>query len=154
MHLWRLCKARYAVTALTGEGARLYAGRWNPAGVPMVYTSTSKSLACLEMFVHLDPNTMPNDMVSLLIKPPKHVKVERLAESVLPVDWHSADHPILQKLGADWIASQRTVALQVPSAVVEGEWNVLLNPAHPDFAKLVVGEPEPFHFDNRMFRSS
>ena len=120
----------------------------------MVYTSTSKALACMELFVHLDSNTVPADLVALSIELPRHLQVERLAARQLPVGWRTTDYAVLQKLGADWIASARSVALQVPSAVIEGEWNMLLNPAHRDFVKLIPGTPESFRFDARMFRSS
>ena len=119
----------------------------------MVYTSTSKALACVELFVHLDPSMVPDDLVAVTITLPDEMTVETVHERLLPADWHTADNFALRQLGAEWVRSGRSVALRVPSAVIEGDWNVLLNPAHPDFAKLIPGEPVPFRFDIRMFRS-
>lgn len=154
MRVSRICKAQFAAAAFSGEGARLYQGRWNPAGVRMVYTSTSLALAAMEFFVHLDPSASPDDLVSVSATlPPNKIKVERLAVSDLPKDWRRTDNPALQTIGAKWIESARSVALEVPSAAVEGEWNVLLNPAHPQFKRIVVAVPKPFHFDSRMFKA-
>jgi len=62
------------------------------------------------------------------------------------------DDLLIADLGSEWAASLRSLALQVPSAVVEGDWNVLLNPKHPRFAKVVLGAVKPFRFDERLFR--
>lgn len=155
MQLWRLCKDRYREAAFTGEGARLYAGRWNPAGVRMVYTSTSLALAAVELFVHLDPRDAPDDLVIVsVLLDPDHVSIEKLATNQLPSDWRAMEHSGLRTIGAEWIRSNRSAALEVPSLAVEGEWNVLLNPAHPDFSKITLLEPKPFHFDERMFQAT
>lgn len=69
----------------------------------------------------------------------------------VPDDWRLYPHsPTTQAFGAEWVQSQRSVALRVPSVVVPGEFNYLLNPAHPQFAKVKVGKPEPFSFDPRL----
>src|SRR5271163_3546507 len=154
MRVWRLCKARYASAAFSGEGARLYSGRWNPVGVSMVYTSTSLALACLEFFVHLDPSVAPDDLVSVSATIPTDLAKERIEVENLPIEWRVTDNPTLQRLGADWIAAQKSVALEVPSVVVDGDWNVLLNPAHRDFGKIVPDAPKPWSFDQRMFKAS
>jgi RES domain-containing protein len=153
MQVWRICKRRYSDAAFTGEGARLYSGRWNPAGVRMVYTSSSLSLAALEFFVHLDPSVAPDDLVSVSAIIPTALKVERFASNGLPVDWRTAENPKLQAMGAAWASGKRSVAVEVPSIVIEGEWNVLLNPAHPQFSKIQVAQPVPFHFDRRLFKA-
>jgi RES domain-containing protein len=153
MQVWRICKKRYSDAAFTGEGARLYSGRWNPAGVRMVYTSSSLALAALEFFVHLDPSVAPDDLVSVSATIPSALKVERFAQKDLPTDWRAAENPELQTIGAAWASSKRSVAFEVPSVVIEGEWNVLLNPAHPQFPKVQIAEPKPFYFDKRMFRT-
>jgi len=150
--VWRISRAKYARAAFAGDGARLFAGRWNPTGVRMVYTSSSLALAAVETFVHLDPGVAPDDLVSLRAVIAPSVKVERIAEKDLPADWRAAENMQLRKIGAEWAASLRSVALEVPSVVIDGEWNVLLNPAHLQFAKIEIGEPRPFRFDGRMFR--
>jgi RES domain-containing protein len=153
MQVWRICKKRYSDAALTGEGARLYSGRWNPAGVRMVYTSSSLALAALEFFVHLDPSVAPDDLVSVSATIPSTLKTERIALKELPADWRAAENTELQSIGSTWALNKRSVALEVPSVVIEGDWNVLLNPAHPEFSKIQIAKPKPFHFDKRMFRT-
>jgi RES domain-containing protein len=153
MRVWRICKAKFATAAFSGEGARLYAGRWNPVGTRMVYTSPSLALAAMEFFVHLDPRDAPDDLVSIAaLIPSAKAAVIRIEIEDLPADWRATDHPALQKIGADWISANRSVALEVPSVAVEGESNVLLNPAHPAFPRIILEFPQPFHFDQRMFK--
>jgi RES domain-containing protein len=152
MHVWRISKAKFAESAFSGEGARLFDGRWNFEGVPMVYTSSSLALAAIEFFVHLDPSDAPDDLVSMKAELPDELRMERIHEGQLPPNWRRVDNNYLQKLGSDWAKSRNSVALLVPSAVVEEEWNVLLNPRHPDFATIAVEPAKPFHYDERMFK--
>ena len=152
MQLWRLCSERYAAAAFTGEGSRLFEARWHRAGHRVVYTAKSLSLAAIEVFVNLDPLIEPVDLVSIEAMLPEDVPVETVLPESLPADWLSPRSPVCQELGTAWLVSRRCVALKVPSAAMPGEWNVLLNPEHEDFARVVVGEPKPFRFDARMFR--
>jgi RES domain-containing protein len=152
MRVWRISKAKYAHSAFSGEGAKLFDARWNFAGVPMVHTSSSLALAAIEFFVHLDPNEAPLALVFLMAEIPEDLRVERIEIDTLPADWHRTDNKDLQQLGTDWAKSISSVALIVPSAAVEGEWNVLVNPTHPDFAKITVSAAKPFHYDERMFK--
>jgi RES domain-containing protein len=150
--LFRICKARYAKSAFSGEGARLYSGRWNHAGIPMVYTSTSLALAALELFVHLDPSQAPDDLVSIAATLPANIKTETVDLTALPADWRRIDHSAPRDLGTQWAKSKRSLAFRVPSAVIADEWNVLLNPAHAAFARITVSDPRSFRYDHRMFR--
>src|SRR5215469_1301125 len=143
MRVWRISKEKYAHSAFSGEGARLFDARWNFAGTPMVYTSTSLALAAIEFFVHIDPSEAPTGLVSLAADVPDNPAVERVEIAQLPGGWRRTDNRLLQQIGSDWVRSQRSVALIVPSAVVEGEWNMLLNPVHSDFAKIKIGVPQP-----------
>ena len=153
MQVWRISKERFRDAAFSGEGARLYAGRWNPAGVRMVYTSSSLALATVELFVHLDPSEAPDDLVAFSATlPAGEVSLETIDPEFLPADWRAMEHAGLRALGAEWIRTGRSCALQVPSIAIEGEWNVLLNPLHSEFAKITVQPSKPFHFDKRMFK--
>jgi len=152
MRVWRLSKAKFAGSAFSGEGARLFEGRWNFAGVPMLYTSTSLALAAIEFFVYLDPSAAPDDLVSAQAKIPDALRRDKVAIEQLPSDWRRIDNRNLQQLGTDWARSKKSVALGVPSAAMEGEWNILLNPAHADFAKVEISRPKQFRYDGRMFR--
>ena len=120
----------------------------------MVYTSSSLALAAIEFFVHLDPSEAPLELVSLMAEVPDALRMERMEIDALPAGWHRIDNKHVQRLGTDWAKSLSSVALIVPSAVVEGEWNILLNPAHPDFSKIAVSAAKPFHYDERMFKRS
>src|SRR6266566_5856767 len=151
MRFWRICRRRYAGEAASGEGARLYGGRWNSRGLRVVYASTSLALAAMETFVNLEPNLHPRDLVSIEGEVPDALEIGRLELRSLPANWRQTRDESLRRFGDQWIRAAQTVALLVPSAAVRGEWNVLLNPAHPDFSKVKFQEPEPFEFDARMF---
>jgi len=152
MRIWRICRQRYAAVAYAGEGARLYGGRWNSKGIKVVYTSTSLALAAVEMFVNLEPKLRPDDLVTIEAEVPDEVRTERLDVKSLPRDWYQSRDESLRAYGDRWILNATSTALYVPSAAIRGEWNVLLNPDHPDFARLKFQKPRPFEFDLRMFR--
>jgi RES domain-containing protein len=152
MRFWRICRRRYASAAASGEGARLYGGRWNSRGGRVVYASTSLALAAIETFVNLEPNLQPKDLVSVEGEIPDALEMGRLDPKLLPANWHETRDESLRRLGDEWLHAAKTVALLVPSAAIRGEWNVLLSAAHPDFSKVKFQEPRPFEFDVRMFR--
>lgn len=118
----------------------------------MVYTSTSLALAAVEIFVNLEPNLAPDDYVSIALDVPDSLATERIETKTLLGDWYRSRNESLRRLGDEWIRLARTVRMFVPSAVIRGDWNMLLNPAHADFAKIKFQDPEPFGFDARMFR--
>jgi RES domain-containing protein len=151
--VWRLTSLRHAQRAYTGEGARLYGGRWNHAGTPLVYTSETLSLAALELFVHLDGDIAPDHLAARGAELPEDLVVPLLDIADLPDDWRSYPAPErLMNLGTAWARSGASLALSVPSAIIPRERNVLLNPAHPDFAQLLLLPPEAFSFDPRMWK--
>jgi len=152
MRLWRICRRAHAASAFSGEGARLYGGRWNSQGVTVVYTSPSLALAAVEAFVHLEPNLRPDDLVSIAAEMPDDIASERLNLKSLSRKWYELRDESLGTLGDRWIRAGETLALHVPSAAIRGEWHVLLNPEHSDFRKLKIEKPKPFEFDLRMFR--
>jgi RES domain-containing protein len=152
MRLWRICRKIHAAAAFSGEGARLYGGRWNSQGVRVVYTSPSLALAAIETFVHLEPNLLPDDLVSIAAELPDDLPTERLDLKPLPRRWFELRDESLRTFADRWVHSGTTVALHVPSAAIRGEWNVLLNPEHPDFPELKIEKPTRFEFDLRMFR--
>jgi RES domain-containing protein len=146
---WRIVKTRFAQQAFDGEGARLYGGRWNSVGVRMVYTAGSVSLAVLEILVNLE-NTDVLPAYSLCAVNFDDDLVTTLDRSRLPARRDSPSPPELLAIGDAWIASGSSAVLEVPSAVVESESNYLINPAHPDFAALVIESPRPFTLDPRL----
>jgi RES domain-containing protein len=152
MKIWRICRAKFAAESLSGLGARRFGGRWNSPGVPMVYASSSLALAAIELFVHLEPNLQPADLVAIAAALPDGEPAERLEPGKLPPDWWKDEFEPLRELGNAWIREQRSLAMEVPSAALRVEWNVLVNPLHARVAEIKVEKPQPFHFDARMFR--
>jgi RES domain-containing protein len=151
LRVWRLARRRYA--SFDGEGSRRAGGRWNLRGTPLVYTSESLALAALEYLVNVDPETAPGDLVAICATVPDEVAVKILTADGLPRNWRSFPAPPkLALLGTTWAESLETAVLRVPSVVVPQESNLLLNPRHPDFAKVVLKAPIPFAFDPRVWR--
>jgi len=147
---WRITKRKHLETAFTGSGARKYGGRWNSPGTAIVYTAETQSLAALEMLVHLDNAGLLQGYILVAVDIEESL-VEDLDLAQLPNNWRTdPPPPALRKFGDEWVASAYSVALRVPSALVPAESNVLLNPAHSDFVKLIVGKPVPFSFDPRL----
>ncbi len=152
MQIWRICRARFAGEAFTGLGARRFGGRWNSRGVPMVYASPSLALAAIELFVHLEPNQQPDDLVSIVATLPEGEPARRLEPSSLPRGWWKNDFEPLRAIGDKWIGEKSSLAIEVPSAALRTEWNVLVNSLHPAIAEIKIGKPRAFRFDARMFR--
>jgi RES domain-containing protein len=153
LNIWRLVTARFAETAFSGEGARLYGGRWNRKGVPLVYAAGSQSLAMLEMLVQDEPLRARYVMIPAIV--PNGVKVGTLKPEQLPADWRSiAAREQLRALGSAWARKNAGAVLAVPSAVIPSEYNYLLNPLHPDFARISIGEPQDFITDLRLMRKT
>jgi RES domain-containing protein len=145
---WRIVKEKHAATAFTGEGAAKTGGRWNSRGVAVVYTSATKSLATLESLVHLNP-PFRFKYVAIPLKFDEAL-VEYFPAKLLPADWRIEPTPPSTKtIGDAWVKAARSAVLALPS-VITGDINFLLNPAHPDFKKIIIGKPEPFVFDPRL----
>jgi RES domain-containing protein len=118
----------------------------------MVYASSSLALAAIELFVHLEPNLQPDDLVSIAATLPAGEPARRLELDDLPPGWWTDDFEPLRTLGDNWIREKSSLAIAVPSAALRTEWNVLVNPLHPAMADINVEEPQAFRFDARMFR--
>ena len=150
---WRLYKPRHAATAFTGEGARLYGGRMNSKGVSIVYASATVSLAAMELLVHLQSADVMSSYVMRDITFDDDM-VTVLHEADLPADWnHSPPPPSIQHVGDEWVSAARSAVLRVPSVIVPAESNYLINPNHPDFAVMRLGQERPFTFDPRLLKA-
>ena len=155
MRVWRITDAAYVATAFTGEGAAATGGRWNSRGTKVVYASANLSTAILEILVHVDPTNAPTSLRKIPIDVPDKLARETIRVTDLPKDWtRYPANPLLARMGDDWVARGKTALLFVPSVVVESddEPNVVINPAHADFAKLKIGKPQPLLFDSRLKR--
>jgi len=150
--VWRITTARLAATAFSGEGARLYGGRWNPKGLALVYAAESRALALLEMMVQDAP--LRARYVLIPAQLPDALSITSVGVADLPADWRRLDRrDALQRIGRDWLAQGRSALLAVPSAVLPAERNYLLNPRHPDFSLIIMGEPEALDTDLRLMRN-
>lgn len=147
---YRLTKARYAATAFTGEGARLYGGRWSPPGLSVVYLADSLPLAVLETLVHLERPGVLTSFVYFEVSFDDRL-VLSLADEDLPSDWRSHPEPLsTQAVGESWIREQASLLLRVPSTVVPRNHNYLLNPTHPKMPSLAIAGPFPFELEPRL----
>lgn len=147
MIVYRLARLPY-VNDLSGYGASLSAtNRWNSKGNHMLYTASNRALAFAEVYVHLRLYRIPSDMMMASIKLPDDVNL-----TTLQLDKDIRDYRLteLQQLGDQFIANQFQFAIRVPSVVVPGEFNVLINPSHPDMEQLAIEDVRPFEFDARF----
>jgi RES domain-containing protein len=150
MRVWRIARGCYA--PLDGEGARLNGGRWNSAGRPVVYTAQTAALAVLEVLVWTDPEDVPDDLRLFEIELPDGAAAEQVNAADLPRSWMEPGSPECAAAGDRWLADAASLALAVPSAVLPEERNLLINPRHPDAARVRVAESRPFAFDLRLLR--
>jgi RES domain-containing protein len=147
---WRIAKRRYASAAFDGEGARLYGGRWSSAGTRVAYAAQSVALATVEVLAGLGKmSLLPSySLVSVRFD---ESEMEVLPLSSLPANWRTYPAPPeLQAIGDTWIAENRSLVLQVPSAIIETEANYLLNPMHASFASVTISAALPFEIDARL----
>ena len=151
MIVYRLAKGRYS-QKLSGKGAEKTGGRWNSKGVPMIYTSDSRALCTTEIAVHMPLGLLPSDYKIISFEIPDSIKILTLPGNKFPADWNSIPHSgSTQKIGDDFIKQNKSSVFKVPSAVVPGDFNYLLNPNHNDFQLISIVKIEPFVFDSRLF---
>jgi RES domain-containing protein len=127
-------------------GASLFGGRWNHKDTPVIYTAESRALCALEVLANADE--LADDHVVTAIELPRDIAITMIGLGDLPPGW-DAHEPITatRDLGTNWANRLSTAVLNVPSAVIPKERNYLLNPAHPDIARIRFSDPEPFYFD-------
>lgn len=152
MQVYRIAKRQY-IRDLSGMGARLYGGRWNQKGIGMVYTAESRALATVEYLVHVPLSLIPRDLSMATLQIPDEIVPKTLAIATLPGNWRDYPAPaVLVDFGTQWVLSQETLLLRVPSVVVEHEWNVLINPLHPDMPHVTIAQVEAHQFGTCLLR--
>lgn len=151
--VWRVVGRRFAdppYDPFDGKGAELDGGRWNSPGVPVVYAAGYRALAILEVLVHTGGLDTLLDRVVFPVEVPPDL-VHSIDPSTLPPGWSDPDAPTaLRAVGDAWARGLVSAVLRVPSAVVTGESNYVLNPRHPDFPKLAIGPRQPLPIDPRL----
>ena len=149
---YRVLRRKYAQAPFDGEGAFRYGGRWSSRGVRLSYASEHQSLALLEYFVHLDQDDPPADLVLATAEIPDDLPRSQIKVSQLPLTWRDPiAPPETTQIGDEFVRRREHCVLLVPSAIVPAEFNWLLNPGHPDCARVVVHNLEPVSYDPRMF---
>ncbi len=152
MRVFRLSKRKYS-GELNGKGAAKFGNRWNSKGVEMIYTAESRALAMAEVAVHLTLATLPSDFVMIEIDIPDTIATQILDIKTLSPTWNT--HPPTvetQQIGDQFIDEGEELILKVPSAVVKGDFNYLINPHHPYIKHISLIEITDFPFDNRLFK--
>ena len=148
---YRIVAPRWADDALSGEGARKFGGRWNSPGRALTYLGGSRALAALELLVHLpSPLSRAKPFRIIEVKIPSEL-IANYPLNILPADWReSPAQSVTTVIGDDWLAVGGQLALRVPSVLIPEETNLLLNPEHPDFDKVISGEAREFRYDKRL----
>jgi RES domain-containing protein len=150
--VYRILRKRYAKTPFDGEGAYRYGGRWSSPGVRLAYASEHLSLAMIEYFVHLDGDDLPPDLVVATADVPDDTSRVNVSPGSLSATWRQTPAPVeLAAIGDRFARRRRDAILVVPSALTPAEFNWLLNPDHPDFARIRTRPLEPFAYDSRFF---
>ena len=152
MEAYRLAREKFAAT-LSGKGAALKGARWNSIGVELIYTACNRSLAMAEVAVHFTLATLPGDYRMITIFIPDDISLKKLNISDLPTDWNTFPPPsATQAIGDQFFADNKYCVLQIPSAVTQGDYNLLINPNHPDFGSIKIISANKFPFDKRIFK--
>ncbi|MDQ2801463.1 MAG: RES family NAD+ phosphorylase [Pseudomonadota bacterium] len=153
--VWRIATdtKSYEADDLSGAGAKDTGGRWNAVGDPLVYTSETQALACLETVVHLNAGGLPLNRYLVSVTIPTAVWTDARTESPssLPVGWDAdpSGRASIQ-FGTAWIRSVASALLRVPSVIVPDEYNVLINPLHPDSRDIIASKIRKWLYDPRL----
>lgn len=154
MFVYRIARSSY-IRDLSGTGAKRFGGRWNSKGIALLYTSRHRSLAILELLVNTGMKTMPKDLSMLKLHVPETKPYSEITVAELPGDWRISPAPFqLAEMGSEWIISNAALTLQVPSAVVPEENNILINPNHPDFKEIRIESISSFSLDSRLLEKA
>ncbi len=151
MEVFRLSSSKYA-NDLSGTGAKIHGGRWNRKGDAVLYTAGTRALALVEVLVHTTNAFLPISYQLITIYIPDD-SILTIPTKSLPEDWNNIEpSDSTTKISASWLNAAEYLTLRVPSVVVEGEYNFLINPAHPDFSKVKILRNEAFNFDSRLIK--
>lgn len=152
MKLYRIAQKDF-VKDLTGEGARLFGGRWNKKGRALLYTTENRSLAALEILVHVHNLSAVSNLSLLTLEIPDESKIDEVQKLThLPNDWRKyATIPELQEFVEDW-AEKGGFVLKVPSAIIPEESNYLINPQSDFMNTIKIVSIEDFSLDERLLK--
>ncbi|MDP4264006.1 MAG: RES domain-containing protein [Bacteroidota bacterium] len=150
MYLYRVVRHKYLYD-LSGNGSKLFGGRWNSPGIPALYTSASKSLAVLESLTNTPPAILQNDFSILILEITGKILADEFQEKDLPKNWKVYPAPVnLAKMGDKWLLARRRLLLKVPSVVIPSEYNFIINPLHKDRKRVKIIAAERLELDTRV----
>jgi len=151
MIVHRLTRSVYA-RDLSGKGAEKFGGRWNTPGVPMLYTSDSRALSMLELLVHTGRYSCPKDLVLISLDIPDDAKIHSVYFPLLPEGWDTYPYTTATRnLGDKFIRDKEMLAMKVPSVMVPGEFNLLINPLHAELSRLRITDEMALQLNERLF---
>lgn len=148
--LYRISAPEY-IHDLSGTGAKLFGGRWNEKGTPLLYTSQNVSLAILEILVHFDGLTIPPQLSLLHLKIPEESIQEFPLKEFQKIQSKADAEYRFKEAGEKWIKSLSSLALRVPSIITALEYNFLINPRQPEYETLEITSAEELKMDSRLF---
>lgn len=149
MRAFRIADRRFPI--FDGAGARHIGGRWNSPGHPVIYAAETFSGALLEILVHANLNRLPRAQAYVQIEIPDDIGIERIGIDDVP-GWQDEDQAASRSFGDQWLSELRTAVLMVPGIVTRGiEHNILINPLHPDFSRIIASDPQDVIWDDRLF---
>lgn len=152
MIVFSLAKEKYSHD-LSGKGAEITGGRWNSKGIGVLYTSESRALCTAEIAVHTQLGIIPKDYKLVQILIPDSIRIKEIHPHQLLASWNSIPYnSITQSLGNKFVEEKEFPVLKVPSAVIPGDFNYLINPGHPDSRNIEIIKTEAFSFDERLFK--
>jgi len=154
LKLWRITTRKWALDKLC-DGARLYGGRWNPIGYPVMYAGTTIEICALEKFVHLAGSAHPPLVLVYVDVPDDAALVFQPPLKELPKDWSDLPAPAsTQEFGRHWLESASHLVMLMPSAIIPESLNAVINPAHPAYRDVRLEIVREFSFDGRMFKGT
>lgn len=149
MIVYRVGKTKFSKD-LSGEGARLYGGRWNHVLTPCIYTSESRALAVLEYTVNVNIDDIPRSLSITVIDIPDD-GIHDLSIAALPINWMESPAPASTKdFGTNLLTLMIAPIIKIPSAVIKQEFNYLLNPKHVAAKSFKIVDVEDFVYDGRI----
>lgn len=150
MVVYNIRKSKYATTTLNASGV---ANRWNKDDEYIIYAGGSIALSTLELIAHRNLIDIKIGYKLLFIKLDiNELDITEIKMEDLPKNWKSIEsYLVLQDIGSKWYRSKKSLVLKVPSALVQWEYNYLINLNHPHFSeKVSVNMIEDFVWDNRL----
>jgi RES domain-containing protein len=151
---WRIAveAQSYKANDMSGTGAKNSGGRWNSPGTPMVYSSANIALAALETLSYIRSGSLPFNRFLIRLEIPDDVWDQRTILDPLPGGWDAIPSGLTSKQTGDgWIAAGKSAVLVVPSVIIPDEQNILINPAHPETARIVATTVKRWAYDPRFF---